>query len=281
MTVFPCTCGGENANCMHCDGTGLSTKRPRTLREQSQTLRELSTRISKNGADPGMAVPDGLSPIQKQRRMLLDRTAELTKASHTPERLPKPAKLPSARISTNTSGRCPICKKQFKNMQGFRAHAQSKHTAEAAMRNKSERPQEEPALSKPRSPKSSPKDVAVQYLPRQVRTPSNTTMGKKGPRKTSESTTQLEPKGNRLGSRKSLSGPLQSALEKYRQTSRPAKKEETSAEESTVKSHVPGTAPRGGNEKLDAKYGWGGTFRDNGEFGSYPSHDSMDDESNA
>ena len=30
---------------------------------------------------------------------------------------------------------------------------------------------------------------------------------------------------------------------------------------------------------LDAKYGWGGSFRDNGQFGSYPSHDGMDDES--
>ena len=29
----------------------------------------------------------------------------------------------------------------------------------------------------------------------------------------------------------------------------------------------------------DAKYGWGGSFRDNGQFGSYPSHDGMDDES--
>lgn len=32
---------------------------------------------------------------------------------------------------------------------------------------------------------------------------------------------------------------------------------------------------------LDAKYGWGGTFRDHGQFGSYPLHDSMDDESSA
>lgn len=30
----------------------------------------------------------------------------------------------------------------------------------------------------------------------------------------------------------------------------------------------------------DAKYGWGGSFRDQGQFGSYPSHDDMDDESN-
>ena len=30
---------------------------------------------------------------------------------------------------------------------------------------------------------------------------------------------------------------------------------------------------------LDAKHQWGQSFRDNGEFGSYPSHDDMDDES--
>lgn len=30
---------------------------------------------------------------------------------------------------------------------------------------------------------------------------------------------------------------------------------------------------------LDAKHSWGGSFRDNGQFGSYPSHDGMDDES--
>lgn len=33
------------------------------------------------------------------------------------------------------------------------------------------------------------------------------------------------------------------------------------------------------SKNLDAKYGWGGTYRDNGQFGSYPSHDGMDDES--
>lgn len=32
-------------------------------------------------------------------------------------------------------------------------------------------------------------------------------------------------------------------------------------------------------QKLDAKFGWGGSFRDHGAFGSYPSHDDMDDES--
>ncbi len=30
---------------------------------------------------------------------------------------------------------------------------------------------------------------------------------------------------------------------------------------------------------MDAKYRWGGSFRDHGQFGSYPSHDNMDDES--
>lgn len=30
---------------------------------------------------------------------------------------------------------------------------------------------------------------------------------------------------------------------------------------------------------MDAKHGWGGSFRDNGQFGSYPSYDGMDDES--
>jgi len=32
-------------------------------------------------------------------------------------------------------------------------------------------------------------------------------------------------------------------------------------------------------EKMDATRGWGGSFRDHGQFGSYPVHDSMDDES--
>lgn len=30
---------------------------------------------------------------------------------------------------------------------------------------------------------------------------------------------------------------------------------------------------------LDAKHQWGGGFRDNGQFGSYPLHDDMGDES--
>ena len=36
---------------------------------------------------------------------------------------------------------------------------------------------------------------------------------------------------------------------------------------------------QGRDQQLDAKHQWGGTFRDHGQFGSYPSHDGMDDES--
>lgn len=32
-------------------------------------------------------------------------------------------------------------------------------------------------------------------------------------------------------------------------------------------------------ERMDATKGWGGSFRDNGQFGSHPMYDSMDDES--
>lgn len=35
----------------------------------------------------------------------------------------------------------------------------------------------------------------------------------------------------------------------------------------------------GETRERDAKHGWGGAFRDHGQFGSYPSHDDMDDES--
>lgn len=34
------------------------------------------------------------------------------------------------------------------------------------------------------------------------------------------------------------------------------------------------------SRSLDAKFQWGATFRDNGQFGSYPLHDDMGDESN-
>lgn len=34
-------------------------------------------------------------------------------------------------------------------------------------------------------------------------------------------------------------------------------------------------------QKMDAKYGWGGSFRDHGQFGSYPSHDDMGEESSS
>lgn len=57
---------------------------------------------------------------------------------------------------------------------------------------------------------------------------------------------------------------------------------------------VPASAPRGGRQgqsggaggstaepSMDGSYGWGGSFRDHGQFGSYPSFDSMDDESSA
>lgn len=41
--------------------------------------------------------------------------------------------------------------------------------------------------------------------------------------------------------------------------------------------HAPDSASQ--EQRLDAKRYWGHSFRDHGQFGSYPSHDDMDDES--
>jgi hypothetical protein len=53
------------------------------------------------------------------------------------------------------------------------------------------------------------------------------------------------------------------------------------ARSGTIKT-VPDSPPHALPERpnnMDAKHGWGGSFRDNGQFGSYPLHDGMDDES--
>ena len=43
----------------------------------------------------------------------------------------------------------------------------------------------------------------------------------------------------------------------------------------------PDTSSENDRRQRDASHGWGGSFRDHGQFGSHPSFDSMDDESSA
>jgi hypothetical protein len=45
--------------------------------------------------------------------------------------------------------------------------------------------------------------------------------------------------------------------------------------------HKPSLDKRELKQSMDATHQWGGSFRDHGQFGSYPSHDDMGDESSS
>lgn len=66
-----------------------------------------------------------------------------------------------------------------------------------------------------------------------------------------------------------------------RKKSRPTLKSGAVAGRSTTGSTNNSSTRKPGDGGVDGSYGWGSAFRDNGQFGSYPAFDPMDDESSS
>lgn len=251
----PCSCGGENPNCFRCWGTGMvESKSP----ELPSSGTYLGSRLSKKGSN----------------------------------RLPMP---------------CPEC---GISVMGLVDHLQKVHAKSAGKKKNKSRPtggrRSYVILVDSTTPKTS-KDsksqrneeqglhlcpvcgVAVKSLTRHFNRTGHSSAGRTIPTgKPANKTTSQSERCPRCGARFSTPTQLSShvmeahgrveflQLERATSGNHRMSRGVTEAEQ-----YLPQRENTQHDGQLDAKRYWGHSFRDHGQFGSYPSHDDMDDESSA
>jgi hypothetical protein len=290
MDKYTCTCGGENPNCFKCDGTGMVSSlvgtlgRPKTLLESfsRNTLQPKKSSTSKRQSRKSSALNVGVTPsvvksqfrripaytscpiclqliptgTLKKHRRSAHPTQEEVKATNQLNNLKKSLAAPDQKILAAPDQKilyCPICSIQTKNLE---KHINKIHIKVLDSKEKQFLKEVSKVRACTKCDFNCVSDLAM--LVHLIKAHGLLEMFiRQGGNKRNLSIY----KG--VGTKKSL------LAEGYDQSS--DRKENLLGVNKTnfEKSESP---------SLDAKYGWG-SFRDNGQFGSYPSHDAMDDES--
>lgn len=286
MDTLPCSCSGENQNCFKCFGTGLVRTKAEALGRPKANLaealanpprpskpqkprRSLSTNQRKEGATPLDTARKGpFKPVASQTLcpicLKLVKTgtlgkhrrrahAGLSSLSHEPPSVPPPPPDPPLDI-----GACPLCKKSVTRLT---AHFAGAHLAKL-------QPKERELVKKAIRTMTCPKcntsiETMVQLLEHLL-----DGHGYRG----------MMLEGRRHNHTQTTAGTRGSGTRNGQERDQGKRASLSSGKALTDSSRF---TERGDPATLDAKLGWGGSFRDHGQFGSYPSHDAMDDESSA
>ena len=263
MHAIPCSCGGENSRCFKCDGTGMVPRpalqkgrphpAPGALKKSASGRRVRSQNGTKRNQPTARSTATPLTRKAAPPPPELPPTWPADNKPTQPSRDPRPnaqagyaPKPKQVQKASPPLVCCPACGVQTSNLA---KHHRKAHTAEGAARRLERRRRREAEAAKDRLAQlrnKPPGGVRATRLP------------------------DLPPLKPPLKVRKRGKG-KQAPLE---QRTRP------------VESRGPGepsrfvATPQGDSAARDATYGWGGSLRDHGQFGSYPSHDDMGDESN-
>lgn len=283
MDTYPCSCVGENPNCFKCSGTGLVRTKAGLLGRPKANLAEV---VAKPPTPLSDASPQADLTARKHRRearelgkgqpfkavapktscpicFALIKTGSLAehrrRAHSTPSGL-KPAQ-PSSPMQRGIAPRekhdCPLCKKSVTRLE---VHFKEAHLANL-------HPKEREVVKTAVRTLACPKCEVV-----------------------TETTTQmfehlLNGHGYRarmLESRRVNDGHSRSGGAGAGAKNANGRNQRKGTRSASDAVWDPSRfSERAEPKVLDAKLGWGGSFRDAGQFGSYPSHDAMDDESSA
>lgn len=265
MDTTPCSCGGANPRCFRCDGTGLFNS-DRQADSFAGGIYKAPARPGRTRGKRGNAAVPG-SAAARPTPSPVNQTREYTVCSLCFKPILKGggcghecgkiftsllANIGSSRRRPSTQ--CPQCGVWVRRLE---RHTAKVHQVEPVIAG------ETPArmLHKCRYCKAMVKDV--------------------------EKHNQRARRNEREVARNAASGssPIKTAKRIARgSTSRRQNvvdlNRESAAHETPPHGHS-GQGVAADESRRDATYGWGGSFRDHGQFGSHPSYDSMDDESSA
>ncbi len=249
MDTFPCPCRGENSSCFRCFGTGLLEK---PLPEVGRPPRNLAEAAASSNSTKNYQAP---RPHRKKKALTDTYIGQLPVYRKCPDcgvvvrhlnkhkRLRHDTTVNTELRPTANLTKCQECGVMVKNLLKHKkkAHGIAGERSQATARNK-------PKLG--------------QIIPQVA---------------------QHSPSGgNRSGSsliQANKSSVVNQFTSRTRKNSAVEKHKDQDIEGHTSPKKYLMLTDSDADIKRDAKYGWGGAFRDHGQFGSYPSHDDMDDES--
>lgn len=243
MNTIPCSCGGENQNCFKCDGTGM--------------VASCAQQFGRPHLAPGARAPEKKPAYRPVKGSFKKPSKNIKGPIKPPEYKNGPSPVPPRVITIQLPlVRCALvlvtCPHCGASVKALKKHYEKAHSA-AAVSHK---------LAVKQKPRAKRKVLKVQDKQLNVRSGTIRVWHSVDPptQQVDVRTTQLHkyeapPKG----------GNCTPSSSKGRIYALPSRGVSTSEQ-----------AGLGGS---DATHGWGGSFRDNGQFGSYPSHDDMGEES--
>ena len=243
MDTNPCPCGGENASCFRCFGTGLLAKSVPTVGRPHRNLAQAASEAL--DVKPNRSNPRPMAPADKAVPKVSRDGLGASKGRFTPF---KPTlKLLPVKLASQKKGTYSHWQKQLA------AASQTKRSPDGA-----DRPQQQ---------SSADKKSQIPRLPVLVKCPDCGVLVKRLERH--------QVKVHAVVGKSSRG----KSIPRLKQMRLDGAKSDVKIKSKRVGSPVPNEPVRDDDVRLDAKHQWGHTFRDNGQFGSYPSHDDMDDES--
>ena len=246
MDENECPCRGENPRCFRCDGTGLMSKSPKVA-EASRSQASANERI-----------------VRAQSTSLPKKSTKRSK-SKSGQKQKITARQIGISATTGSLSPCPLCGKplQVGKLKKHIARSHADRYRKTSFGYVIFTPQGE----NPNSAQSSTGDrdqATLQQCPKCKATVKNLAKHMMKAHSLPE---------ERMAKIDAPSGQIHLSTKIHRS---PRRRNDsvlgTSSPQSMAGHHDAG-------QDLDASRGWGGSFRDHGQFGSYPAFDAMDDES--
>lgn len=300
----PCSCGGENPNCFKCSGTGCLGARTQSG-ERATDAREFSPQSLIRCPVAGCkALVKSLAKHLRKAHGGARRDSKPTESRETtvsgpagsrilaPENLVPKARRRSTgvldvKVLANFCGRCGLV---GAITASHNCLSKSGTAPRPPARPQTRRAPQEALVACPHCPGRMPERALAAHLLRKHPAPSPTEGTSTSASRAQEPT---KPRGKPNKPRKLVQGfpcsrcrvvaPTQLVLDEHmrrvhrfiRHGDGSGGARRTDEDDSRAPAH---SMPR---NELDATYGWGGSWRDHGQFGSHPSYDRMDDDSTA
>lgn len=251
LGATPCSCGGDNPNCFWCWGTGMVEPKSSPQPAEGKYLGSRFAKKNKRSslvscAECGKAVQN-LAAHQQEAHSQVTKSYEIVIVPTLPK--------------TKTLHVCGVCGAQVKSLTKHFKKTGHPPTASAA---------------------ANSKVIPLgESIPARVVSPTA-----KCPRCGARFTNAIQmashvmsAHGKKAFVQLNFSYPRKLNREKPAQKSKPPKRggNQPASRQRSKEANIPVSQ----EPQLDAKKHWGHAFRDHGQFGSYPAHDDMDDESSA
>lgn len=266
LGATPCACGGNNPNCFRCWGTGMVEPKASPQPDEGKYLgsrlaKKTKPRSLVSCAECGQAVRNLAAHQQKAHGPVRNLAAHQQKSHSHVTKSYEIVVVPTVLPKTKTLHVCGVCGATVKSLTRHFERTGHSPTASTGADSKVVR---------------HAGNVPARVVSPTVQCPR---CGARFPNVTQLASHMVGSHGQKAFFQLNFDHARKLNREKSAQKSKPLKRggNQPASGQSSKEANI----PVGQEPQLDAKKHWGHAFRDHGQFGSYPAHDDMDDESSA